>query len=248
MCSVTAYASSFSFSLCVSRLSGRPQAPVAPHRRLGAVQSAGRAIDEAQKFTRRPPSLPVPAGTDARYAKMPVVSEKYSQERAARAQAVLDRLKQRDGDAHDRRAARRLHRQGSARASLRRREFRPTSAVSDDGFLLEFANELISAPSIRCGLRHYIARLQSFKEYTTAHIAMLRLGLASGNTLLAPRVADLRADACVSMSWSLRRKSVLRATAEDPATFPHRSERIQRDGTAAVRDSVRPRIVSSSRS
>ena len=233
-------------SLCVAPSFAAQQTTVAP----AAAPSAQFKVlaDETQKLQReRPPSSPVPAGTDARYReRMPVVSEKYVQERAARARALLDRLKAIDT------ATLTTAEQLDAFIVKDRLEQIVADAtfktylvpVSDDGgFYSQFANDVNQrAFNTVADYDIYIARLQSFKEHTAAQIAMMRLGLASGNTLPGPSMAP-------TYEQSLR-QYVVDAVDKSPFYAPLQKipdsvaaadrDRIQRDGTAAIRDSVLP--------
>ena len=233
-------------SLCVAPSFAAQQTTVAP---ASAPSAQFKTLaDETQKFQReRPPSSPVPAGTDARYReRMPVVSEKYVQERAARARALLDRLKAIDT------ATLTTAEQLDAFIVKDRLEKVVADAtfktylvpVSDDGgFYSQFASDVNQrAFNTVADYDIYIARLQSFKEHTAAQIAMMRLGLASGNTLPGPSMAP-------TYEQSLR-QYVVDAVDKSPFYAPLQKipdsvaaadrERIQRDGTAAIRDSVLP--------
>jgi uncharacterized protein (DUF885 family) len=223
-----------------------PQAPAAP---ASAASTELKTIAaETQKFQReRPQTSPVPAGTDSRYReRMPVVSEKYVQERAARAQALLDRLKTINAST--------LSTTDQLDAFILKDRLEQVVAdatfksylvpLSDDGgFFSQFANDLNSrAFNTVADYDTYIARLQSFKEHTTAQIGMLRQGLASGNTLPGPSMSPTYAENFRRHVVDAPEKSAFYAPLQKiPDAVPAADrERIQRDGTAAIRDSVLP--------
>jgi uncharacterized protein (DUF885 family) len=223
-----------------------PQAPAAP---ASAASTELKTIAaETQKFQReRPQTSPVPVGTDSRYReRMPVVSEKYVQERAARAQALLDRLKTINAST--------LSTTDQLDAFILKDRLEQVVAdatfksylvpLSDDGgFFSQFANDLNSrAFNTVADYDTYIARLQSFKEHTTAQIGMLRQGLASGNTLPGPSMSPTYAENFRRHVVDAPEKSAFYAPLQRiPDAVPAADrERIQRDGTAAIRDSVLP--------
>ena len=88
----------------------------------------------------------------------------------------------------------------------------------------------------------YVARLQSFKDYTAAQIAMLRQGLAAGNTLPGPSMAPNYIQTVTQyVSETPDASAFMAPLKKSPDSIAAADrERIQRDGTAAIRDSVLP--------
>jgi uncharacterized protein (DUF885 family) len=177
---------------------------------------------------------------------MPIVSEKYVQDRATRAQALLDRLKAITTSTLT--TAERLDAfivKDRLEQVVAEAKFKTYLVpISDDGgFFSQFANEANNrAFNTAADYDTYIARLQSFKEHTTAQIGMLRQGLASGNTLPGPSMAPTYAQTLRQYVVDTPEKSTFYAPLQKiPDSVPAADrERIQKDGTAAIRDSVLP--------
>jgi len=205
-------------------------------------------FSEAQALQReRPPALPLPAGADRRYsARMPFASEGYIQQRAARAASLLDRLKAVDqsalsvGDQLDAFIVADRLQQTVAEAKFRTY----LVPISDaGGFHVQFANDVGSRSFAGVAdYDEYIARLQSFRDLTTAQIGLMRQGLAAGNTLPGPSMAPDYVQTIRQHVVDAPEKSVFFAPlTKIPDAVPAADrERILRDGTAAIRDSVLP--------
>ena len=144
-----------------------------------AAQASGSAplravAEDAQRFQReRPPAMPLPAGVDKRYsARMPLVSEAYVQGRAAKAEALLNQLNAIDvatltmAEQLDAFIIRDRLQQVIADARFKT-YLVPLSDAG--GFHVQFASDLNTrAFATASDYDEYVARLQSFKDYTAA--------------------------------------------------------------------------------
>ena len=180
--------------LCLATvLSAGLLGPVAAARAQPATASAPATatplqaiFSEAQALQReRPPALPLPAGADRRYsARMPFASEDYVQKRAARAASLLGRLKTVDQSKLS--AADQLDVfivSDRLQQTIAEAKFKTYLVPISDagGFHVQFANDVGSRASpASSDYDEYIARLQSFKELTTAQIGLMRQGIAPG--------------------------------------------------------------------
>jgi uncharacterized protein (DUF885 family) len=214
-----------------------------------ATAAALQAIlAEAQALQReRPPALPLPAGADRRYsARMPFASEDYVQKRAARAASLLDRLKAVDQSKLS--AADQLDVfivSDRLQQTVAEAKFKTYLVPISDagGFHVQFANDVGSRSFASVAdYDEYVARLQSFKELTTAQIGLMRLGIASGNTLPGPSMAPDYVQTIRQHVVDAPEQSVFFAPLTTiPEAVPAADrERIVRDGTAAIRESVLP--------
>ncbi len=193
--------------------------------------------------------LALPEGVDPRYSKrLEDVSERRFAEEARTLAGFDDRLKAIDratlGPALKTDAEILFRQLRDRQAELRFRAFE-TPLGSREGFHFE-----ISALPDKYNFDQvaefdeYIAKLQSFREHAAQNIALLRAGLKSGRTL--PKdvlggydepVAALIVDNVDDVKESLLYRPLINV----PAAFPTADrERILRDGTAALRDSVMP--------
>ena len=191
--------------------------------------------------------MPLPAGVDKRYsARMPLVSEAYVQGRAAKAEALLNQLNAIDvatltmAEQLDAFIIRDRLQQVIADARFKT-YLVPLSDAG--GFHVQFASDLNTrAFATASDYDEYVARLQSFKDYTARQIAMLRQGLAAGNTLpgasMAPNYIQTVTQYVSETPDASPFMAPLKKIPESIAAADR--ERIQRDGTAAIRDSVLP--------
>lgn len=87
----------------------------------------------------------------------------------------------------------------------------------------------------------YIAKLQSFREHAGQTIALLRAGLKSGRTLPKDVLAGYDEPVAALIVKDVKDSLLYRPLTKAPASFTSAdAERILRDGTAALRDSVMP--------
>jgi uncharacterized protein (DUF885 family) len=192
------------------------------------------------------PPLPVPSGTDPRYgARMPAISEAQFVERASRAETLVRRLSAlpRSGlPAAERIDAEILERQ--LREEIAEIRFRTYLVPfgSRSGFHISFA-EAAERASLRTVAEYdrYIARLQSFREYTARQIALMRRGLALGMT--TPKLLLARYDETIRpVIVDEPEQAVFYAPIRSipPAVAATDGDRIRREAIAAIRTSVVP--------
>jgi uncharacterized protein (DUF885 family) len=87
----------------------------------------------------------------------------------------------------------------------------------------------------------YIAKLQSFREHAGQTIALLRAGLRSGRTLPRDVLGGYDEPVAALIVKEVKDSLLHRPLTRAPSSFPAgEAERILRDGTAALRDSVMP--------
>jgi uncharacterized protein (DUF885 family) len=192
------------------------------------------------------PTLPLPPGTDPRYSdRMPVVSEEYFQSQAQRAGALLDRVRALDT------AQLTVEQQldvyvltDRLRTRLADAQFRTYLVPIGDagGFHTRFADQA-SRGMLRsvADYDRYIARLQSFGEHVAQQIAMLRIGLAEGNTLPGPSMVEDYAATIRPYVDDVPTSVFYQPLTRMPDSLPEADRsRIVRDGERAVRESVLP--------
>lgn len=211
-----------------------------------APDSLRAILADAVALSRDEPPLPVPSGTDPRYsARMPAISEEQFVGRASRAERLLDRVRAlpRSGlTAAERIDAEILARQlGDEIAEIRFRAYLVPFG-SRSGFHISFAEAAERAP-LRTVEEYdrYIARLQSFREYTTQQIALMRRGLALRMTTPKPLLA--RYDETIRpLIVDTPEESVFYTAFRSipPAVAGPHGDRIRRDATDAIRTSVLP--------
>ncbi len=87
----------------------------------------------------------------------------------------------------------------------------------------------------------YIAKLQSFREHATQTIALLRAGLKSGRTVQKEVLGGYDEPVAALIVNDVKESLLYRPLTKVPASFLAADrERILRDGTSALRDSVMP--------
>lgn len=87
----------------------------------------------------------------------------------------------------------------------------------------------------------YIAKLQSFREHAAQNIALLRAGLKSGRTLQRDVLKGYDEPVAALIVDDVKDSLLYRPLLKVPTAFPAADrERILRDGTAALHDSVMP--------
>lgn len=211
-----------------------------------AFDSLRAILADASALSGDESPIPVPSGTDPRYsARMPAISEAQFVDRAARAEILLDRLSAlpRSGlPAAERIDAEILARQ--LREEIAEIRFRTYLVPfgSRSGFHISFA-EAAERASLRTVDEYdrYIARLQSFREYTARQIALMRRGLALGMTTPKPLLA--RYDETIRPVIVEEPEQSVFYTAFrgiPPAVAATHGDRIRREGIAAIRTSVLP--------
>ena len=206
----------------------------------------GQLIEDIGKHRERGYVLPRPEGIDARYAKrLEDVSERrYAEEArtlaefASRLEAIdratLNPAVQTDAEVLSRQLRDR-------RAELRFRAFEMPMG-SREGFHYE-----ISAMPDKynfdkvADFDEYIAKLQSFREHAAQNIALLRAGLKSGRTVQKDVLGGYDEPVQALIADDVRDSLLYRPLINVPTGFAAADrERILRDGTAALRDSVMP--------
>lgn len=239
---IQATRNAFAFTALMFLASG----PVPAFAQNPAEQALSTLIRDIGAHREKGYVLPLPAGADARYAKrLEDVSEaRYANE--AKTLAEFDgRLK-----AIDRAAlpvalqtdAEILARQLRDRQNeLRFRAFEIPMG-SREGFHFELAAlpDKYNFDKV-ADFDDYIAKLQSFREHAAQNIALLRLGLKSGRTVQKDVLGGYDEPVAALIVDDVKSSGLYRPLASIPATIPAADrERIVRDGTAALRDSVMP--------
>lgn len=211
------------------------------------VTELAALTDEILALAREtPPALPLPPGTDPRYSdRMPVVSEEYFQSQARRAGDLLDRVLALDT------AQLTVEQQldvyvltDRLRTRLADAQFRTYLVPISDagGFHTRFADQA-SRAMLRsvADYDRYIAGLQSFGEHVAQQIAMLRIGLAEGNTLPGPSMVEDYAATIRPYVDDVPTGVFYQPLTRMPDSLPEADRsRIVRDGERAVRESVLP--------
>jgi uncharacterized protein (DUF885 family) len=216
-------------------------------------QSAGdtalsQLIVEVGKYREAGHPLPRPDGIDPRYSKrLEDVSEsRYSEEAQALARfasrlggidrASLSPVLRPDAEILSRQLRDR-------QAELKFRAFEMPIG-SREGFHFELAAlpDKYDFDTV-AAYDDYIAKLQSFREHGTQNIALLRAGLRSGRTVQKEVLVgyDQPVQALIVEGDDVTKSLLYAPFTRIPATLPAlERERIVRDGTAALRDSVMP--------
>lgn len=89
----------------------------------------------------------------------------------------------------------------------------------------------------------YIAKLQSFREHASQTIDLLRAGLKSGRTVQRDVLGGYDEPVAALITEDIRESLLYRPLVSVPASFSAADrERILRDGSAALRDSVMPAL------
>lgn len=207
-----------------------------------------RVLQDVQAFRGRTVALPAPEGTPARYARRmeDVSAERFETEAAALAGfaerlAAIDRSAltpavQTDAEILSRQLRDRIN-------ELRFRGFEmPVGSREGFHFSLPALPDRFQFTSVGA-YDNYIASLQSFRAHTAQRIAAMRAGLKAGRALPrqvlddydAPVAAQIHSDVTASPLYQPFTQVPDRFSAED-------KERIRRDGTAALRESVMPAL------
>lgn len=205
-----------------------------------------KLIDEVGKYREAGHPLARPAGVDPRYSKrLEDVSERRYAEEAQTLAAFESRLGAIDraslGPAL-RSDAEILSRQLRDRqAELKFRAFEMPIG-SREGFHFELAAlpDKYSFDTV-ADFDDYIAKLQSFGEHAAQNIALLRAGLRSGRTVQKEVLVGYDQPVQALIVDDVTRSLLYRPFTRIPGTVPAgERERILRDGTEALRDSVMP--------
>ena len=206
----------------------------------------GQLIEDIGKHRERGYVLPRPEGIDARYAKrLEDVSERrYAEEArtlaefASRLEAIdratLNPAVQTDAEVLSRQLRDR-------RAELRFRAFEMPMG-SREGFHYEISAlpDKYNFDKV-ADFDEYIAKLQSFREHAAQNIALLRAGLKSGRTVQKDVLGGYDEPVQALVADDVRDSLLYRPLINVPTGFAAADrERILRDGTAALRDSVMP--------
>ena len=206
----------------------------------------GQLIEDIGKHRERGYVLPRPEGIDARYAKrLEDVSERrYAEEArtlaefASRLEAIdratLNPAVQTDAEVLSRQLRDR-------RAELRFRAFEMPMG-SREGFHYEISAlpDKYNFDKV-ADFDEYIAKLQSFREHAAQNIALLRAGLKSGRTVQKDVLGGYDEPVQALIADDVRDSLLYRPLINVPTGFAAADrERILRDGTAALRDSVMP--------
>lgn len=205
-----------------------------------------KLIDEVGKYREAGHPLARPAGVDPRYSKR---LEDVSERRYAEEAQTLAGFESRLG-AIDRASltpslrpdAEILSRQFRDRqAELRFRAFEMPIG-SREGFHFELAAlpDKYDFDAI-ADFDDYIAKLQSLGEHAAQNIALLRAGLRSGRTVQKEVLVGYDQPVQALIAEDVTRSLLYGPFTRIPGTLPAAErERILRDGTAALRDSVMP--------
>ena len=206
----------------------------------------GQLIEDIGKHRERGYVLPRPEGIDARYAKrLEDVSERrYAEEArtlaefASRLEAIdratLNPAVQTDAEVLSRQLRDR-------RAELRFRAFEMPMG-SREGFHYEISAlpDKYNFDKV-ADFDEYIAKLQSFREHAAQNIALLRAGLKSGRTVQKDVLGGYDEPVQALIADDVRDSLLYRPLINVATGFAAADrERILRDGTAALRDSVMP--------
>ena len=206
----------------------------------------GQLIEDIGKHRERGYVLPRPEGIDARYAKrLEDVSERrYAEEArtlaefASRLEAIdratLNPAVQTDAEVLSRQLRDR-------RAELRFLAFEMPMG-SREGFHYEISAlpDKYNFDKV-ADFDEYIAKLQSFREHAAQNIALLRAGLKSGRTVQKDVLGGYDEPVQALIADDVRDSLLYRPLINVPTGFAAADrERILRDGTAALRDSVMP--------
>lgn len=220
---------------------------------LGAVVAAAapqdtfeRLLQDVQAYRDRGFTLPLPEGTPARYARRmeDVGEERYRAEAAALA-GFAARLAAIDLGALPpavRTDAEILSAQLRDRIDeLRFRAFEmPIGSREGFHFALASLPDRFRFDSV-VAYDNYIASLQSFGAHAAQRIAMLRAGLKSGRTLPRAVLEGYDAPVAAQIHDDITASPLYAPFTRVPAQFPEEDRaRIQRDGAAALRESVMP--------
>ncbi len=190
--------------------------------------------------------LPLPDGTDARYAKrLEAIDESYFTRRAEKLQGFIERLSAIDRPSlgRDERIdadilATRLQ---NTLGEIEHRAYR-VPIGSREGFHIAFASEV--ATRSFSTVEHYddyVARLQSFRAFAERQTALMRLGLRTGWTMSAQVLDGYGITVRPLLVDDVTTSDFYAPFARIPASFDEADRtRLLRDGTAAIRDSVLP--------
>lgn len=220
-------------------LAGPPQAPA-------AADTFARLLQDVQTFRGRGFALPRPDDVDPRYgARLDDVSaERYHREASALAGfaerlAAIDRNQLPDAVRID---AEILFRQlRDRREELRHRAYE-IPIGSREGFHFDLPAWPDRSPFTT--VRHYdtyIARLQSFGVHAGQRIDQMRAGLKAGRTMPRALLDGYDEPVQAQIVDDVTQSPLFAPFTQLPSSFaPDDRERIVRDGTAALRDSVMP--------
>lgn len=213
----------------------------------GSAQDAfARVLQEVSAYRGRGFALSLPAGVPERYARrMEDVSEQRYRDEATALTAFADRLAAIDRGALSpamQMDAEILGRQLRDRlGELRFRAFE-IPIGSREGFHFELPAMPDRSNFDTVGsYDDYIAKLQSFRAHAAQRITMLRAGLKSGRTLPRDVLAGYDEPVAAQIVADVTASPLFVPFARIPNALPTADrERILRDGTAALRESVMP--------
>lgn len=219
----------------------------APPRRAAAQAQPVAALAESLRVARRgPEALPLPAGTDRRYAdRLSVVSsEAFERERANLARllpfaASLDRAQLSRADSLDLAILeRQLH---DRLAELRFRSYL-LPLGSRSGFHFAFAGLPESSRfETVADYDRYIARMQSWREHVAQQIVLLREGIRSGMVMPRAVLEGYEQSAAMHVAADAEQSAFAVPLRNLPPSIGAADRaRIARDGMAAIRESVLP--------
>ncbi|MBM3750238.1 MAG: DUF885 domain-containing protein [Acidimicrobiia bacterium] len=207
-----------------------------------------RVLQDVQAFRGRNVSLPVPEGTPARYARRmeDVSAERFESEAKALAEfaerlAAIDRsgltpAVQTDAEILSHQLRDRIN-------ELRFRGFEmPVGSREGFHFSLPALPDRFTFTTVGA-YDDYIASLQSFRAHTAQRIAAMRAGLKAGRALPRQVLDDYDAPVASQIHTDITTSPLYQPFTQVPDRFSAEdTERIRRDGAAALRDSVMPAL------
>jgi uncharacterized protein (DUF885 family) len=203
-------------------------------------------IEDVEEFRGQDHSLPIPEGTNKRYSdRYTAISEDYYINQANEAEKFLDQLEaidKSDLSTDLQLDAAVLERQ--LRNQIASAEFRsyliPIGVAG--GFHISLARQAKNRRFQTVDdYDDYIAKLQSFKEYTRRQLDLMRTGLEEGITMPAEVISGFQNIVSYHIVDTVENTIFYRPFKEFPASVSDEDRRrILRDGTKAIEESVIP--------